>query len=70
MGVQVVYSADGWLYKNRDPVNDNVVSLLKESTFPFMQTLWATTTEVSCWGQHAGFCRRMRVCGWSPCVCV
>lgn len=40
------YSIDGWLFKNRDPLNDNVVSLLKESTNAFMKTLWSTSAPV------------------------
>eukprot|EP00035_Acanthoeca_spectabilis_P020591 m.433685 g.433685 ORF g.433685 m.433685 type:complete len:1351 (-) comp17608_c0_seq1:6494-10546(-) len=43
---EVVYSIDGWLFKNRDPLNDNVVSLLKESTSAFMKTLWSTSAPV------------------------
>jgi myosin protein heavy chain len=37
---EVVYSADGFLYKNRDPINDNVVALFKDSSNPFMKLLW------------------------------
>ena len=43
---EVVYSIEGWLFKNRDPLNDNVVSLLKESTNPFMKTLWSASQHV------------------------
>eukprot|EP00038_Savillea_parva_P006148 m.161964 g.161964 ORF g.161964 m.161964 type:complete len:1355 (+) comp12131_c0_seq1:60-4124(+) len=42
----VVYSVDGWLFKNRDPLNDNVVALLKDSSNPFMKTLWTSSSPV------------------------
>lgn len=37
---QVIYDANAWLLKNKDPLNDNVVGLFKESSFSFMKTLW------------------------------
>jgi myosin protein heavy chain len=43
---EVVYSIEGWLFKNRDPLNDNVVALLRESTNPFMKTLWSASQHV------------------------
>ena len=30
----------GWLEKNRDPLNDSVVELLKKSTETFVSQLW------------------------------
>lgn len=36
----VGYTATGWLDKNKDPLNDNVVELLKKSTDPAIATLW------------------------------
>jgi len=41
---EVVYDATGFLHKNKDPVNDNVVNLFKESSNPFMKTIWSTTS--------------------------
>ena len=32
-----------WLTKNMDPLNDNVVSLLANSTDPFVANLWKDT---------------------------
>lgn len=37
---KVVYQADNWLMKNKDPLNDNVTELLESSSVPFVQTLW------------------------------
>ena len=37
---EVDYSADGWLAKNRDLLNDSVVNLLAESTDPIVAALW------------------------------
>ena len=36
----VGYTATGWLDKNKDPLNDNVVELLKKSTDPGIASLW------------------------------
>nr|ALR88564.1 myosin heavy chain striated muscle-like 115 [Saccoglossus kowalevskii] len=36
----VGYNVEGWLEKNKDPLNDNVVELLKKSTVPVMATIW------------------------------
>ncbi|KAL5473297.1 hypothetical protein EMCRGX_G027764 [Ephydatia muelleri] len=36
----VGYTAAGWLDKNKDPLNDNVVELLKKSTDPGIASLW------------------------------
>ncbi|XP_078739237.1 LOW QUALITY PROTEIN: uncharacterized protein LOC144952628 [Lampetra fluviatilis] len=37
---KVEYKADEWLLKNMDPLNDNVASLLHQSTNPLVQELW------------------------------
>lgn len=34
------YKADEWLMKNMDPLNDNVASLLNQSTDKFVSELW------------------------------
>lgn len=37
---QVDYKADEWLMKNMDPLNDNVATLLHQSTDKFVAELW------------------------------
>ncbi|CAB3399757.1 unnamed protein product [Caenorhabditis bovis] len=37
---RVDYSADQWLMKNMDPLNENVVSLMQNSTDPFVSGIW------------------------------
>lgn len=37
---QVDYKAVEWLMKNMDPLNDNVASLLNQSTDKFVSELW------------------------------
>lgn len=37
---RVDYSCDHWLLKNMDPLNENVVSLLQESSNDFIRTIW------------------------------
>ncbi|CAD5230543.1 unnamed protein product [Bursaphelenchus okinawaensis] len=37
---RVDYSADQWLMKNMDPLNDNVVALMQNSSDPFVQGIW------------------------------
>ncbi|CAI4225395.1 unnamed protein product [Auanema sp. JU1783] len=37
---RVDYSADQWLMKNMDPLNENVVQLLQNSTEPFVCGMW------------------------------
>ncbi|KAK0142498.1 Myosin-11 [Merluccius polli] len=37
---KVDYNADSWLTKNMDPLNDNVTSLLSNSSSPFIQDIW------------------------------
>ncbi|KAJ2394209.1 class II myosin, partial [Coemansia sp. RSA 2603] len=38
---QVEYSTDGWLEKNKDPLNENVTRLLGNSSEPFVAQLYA-----------------------------
>merc|ERR1719163_1861146 len=37
----VSYNVTGWLEKNKDPVNDTVVDVLKRGSCPLMHILWA-----------------------------
>uniref|UniRef100_A0A671NXC0 Myosin-10-like n=1 Tax=Sinocyclocheilus anshuiensis TaxID=1608454 RepID=A0A671NXC0_9TELE len=37
---KVDYKADEWLIKNMDPLNDNIASLLHQSSDPFISELW------------------------------
>merc|ERR1712142_992033 len=37
---KVDYSCDQWLLKNMDPLNENVVSLLQNSSDDFIRTIW------------------------------
>lgn len=37
---RVDYSADKWLVKNMDPLNDNVVALMQNSNDPFVTGIW------------------------------
>uniref|UniRef100_A0A8R1I4E6 Uncharacterized protein n=1 Tax=Caenorhabditis japonica TaxID=281687 RepID=A0A8R1I4E6_CAEJA len=37
---RVDYSADQWLMKNMDPLNENVVGLMQNSTDPFVASIW------------------------------
>merc|ERR1712241_966725 len=37
----VSYNVTGWLEKNKDPVNDTVVDVLKRGTCELMKTVWA-----------------------------
>ena len=38
---EVEYSTDGWLEKNKDPLNDNVIQLLVQSNEPNIRSLFA-----------------------------
>lgn len=38
--LQVTYNASAWLTKNMDPLNDNVTSLLNQSSDKFVADLW------------------------------
>lgn len=38
------YKADDWLVKNMDPLNDNVASLLHQSSDHFISELWREGT--------------------------
>ena len=35
------YNVEGWLDKNKDPLNDSVVELLKKSSDPFIAQIWS-----------------------------
>ncbi|EDQ92819.1 uncharacterized protein MONBRDRAFT_13965 [Monosiga brevicollis MX1] len=37
----VQYSAEGWLVKNKDPLNDNATAQLEDSSIPFIKSLWS-----------------------------
>jgi myosin heavy subunit len=37
---KVDYSADQWLMKNMDPLNDNIVALLQQSSDAFTREIW------------------------------
>lgn len=37
---QVDYKANEWLMKNMDPLNDNVATLLNQSSDKFVSELW------------------------------
>ncbi|GMT07362.1 hypothetical protein PENTCL1PPCAC_29536, partial [Pristionchus entomophagus] len=37
---RVDYSADQWLMKNMDPLNENVVALMQNATDPFVVNIW------------------------------
>ena len=43
---QVDYCCEQWLMKNMDPLNDNVVSLLSNSTDWFVAALWKDTANI------------------------
>lgn len=38
--LQVDYKADEWLMKNMDPLNDNIATLLHQSSDKFVSELW------------------------------
>ena len=46
MSLQVEYNCESWLMKNMDPLNDNVVSLLANSSDTFVATLWKDTANI------------------------
>jgi len=39
--MQVGYTVEGWLDKNKDPLNDSVVELLKKSSETFISSIWS-----------------------------
>lgn len=41
----VEYSIEGWIEKNRDPLNDNVVEVLSNSSNSFISNLYSTDTK-------------------------
>lgn len=42
--LQVDYKADEWLMKNMDPLNDNIATLLHQSSDKFVSELWKDGT--------------------------
>jgi len=47
--LQVDYKADEWLMKNMDPLNDNVATLLHQSTDKFVAELWKDGESPNVW---------------------
>ena len=45
--LQVDYKADEWLMKNMDPLNDNIVTLLHQSSDKFVSELWKDGTPLA-----------------------
>lgn len=43
--LQVGYNVGGWLNKNKDPLNDSVLSLFRKSTNKLMSALFPETKE-------------------------
>lgn len=46
---KVDYSSDQWLMKNMDPLNENVVALLQNSTDSFVNLIWKDAEIVGEW---------------------
>ena len=44
------YKSDEWLMKNMDPLNDNVATLLHQSTDKFVAELWKDGKILLLWG--------------------
>lgn len=51
---QVDYKADEWLMKNMDPLNDNVATLLHQSTDKFVAELWKDGEFINLFLFHTG----------------
>ncbi|KAJ1877030.1 class II myosin, partial [Kickxella alabastrina] len=62
---QVEYSTEGWLEKNKDPLNENVTRLLGNSAEPFVAQLYADCGEPSAGGSGGGSGSGMGVGGGS-----
>lgn len=45
---RVDYSADQWLMKNMDPLNENVVALFQNSSDPFVVSIWKDGKLILC----------------------
>ncbi|XP_037398327.1 myosin-9 isoform X3 [Pygocentrus nattereri] len=60
---KVDYKADEWLMKNMDPLNDNVATLLNQSTDKFVSELWKDEVQ-SC--QRAYFYQRFPFLHFEP----
>ena len=39
--IQVAYNTDGWLDKNKDPINETVVQLLQQAKEPLVAVFFA-----------------------------
>ena len=72
---------EGWLDKNKDPLNDSVVELLKKSSDPFIALIWADYvssaegtqrkgkgSQFITVGQRHKVC--VRACGVCVCMCA
>ena len=44
---QVGYNVDGWLFKNKDPLNESVLQLFRKSTNKLMTQLFPEVKEES-----------------------
>ncbi|XP_075260302.1 uncharacterized protein LOC142351925 isoform X3 [Convolutriloba macropyga] len=42
----VTYNSSQWIQKNSDPLNENIVELLKASSDPFVKSLWQDATNI------------------------
>lgn len=56
---EVIYSAEGWLEKNKDPLNESVVSLFKDSSNQFFKNLWVamSSSTANVHARHRGALR-------------
>lgn len=52
--LQVDYKADEWLMKNMDPLNDNIATLLHQSSDKFVSELWKDVDRIIGLDQVAG----------------
>lgn len=64
---QVDYKADEWLMKNMDPLNDNVATLLHQSSDRFVAELWKDGKDAppSAVTPARELCRLRLLGGWS-----
>lgn len=63
--LQVDYKADEWLMKNMDPLNDNVATLLHQSSDKFVAELWKDGKRSR--SEHTS-CSQFSLAGWVGCV--
>ena len=45
LSTQVGYNVDGWLFKNKDPLNQSVIQLFRKSSNPVMSLLFPEPKE-------------------------